>query len=528
MKAFVRLYHQIEEARSEQEAEQAMAIYFQSEASDEDKMWAISLLLDRRPKRIFTIAALKNRVMDYTGFDEWLFDSSYKITKDLTETLSLILPQEIAEENDIKLSSVMAMLQSMGKSSEKEQIAMLHLFWKQLWAPARLILHKLLTGGFRSRISPASISRALAPMLNRDTNDITVLLMSAWKAETHSFEALFRNNDTTSSLSKPYPFGNSIDLETKPESLGEASKWYAEYHWDGFRVQLIRRSNQFFIWTEGDELVTENFPDFTELTELDGGDLVIDGMVVAVDDKKILPATELQRKLLSRSPGQGANLVLLAFDLLEYQGQDIRNNPLIHRKKLLETLVQSTSGSVLNLSESFELKDWKKAHLLNNQSRIEGASGIVLKDKHAPYQNLAGQAWQFWKAKPFTIKGVLLYVQRGQGFDAGTYVEFSFGVKNKQGEWVSFAKTPVDMEEEDLIELKAFIKANTIEKFGPVTSIQALQVFELSFDGINPSSRHKSGFKLISPRMISWLKSESIEAVGSLEDLINMHKETVI
>ncbi len=496
-------------------------------AGEADKTWCVALLMGRRPKRPVNTALMRQWAAQVSGIPLWLFEESYFVVGDLAETISLVLPP-VAQCSSITLSEYMTALLSLSGKDE----AAAETFVKQAWAgmtqTERFVFNKLITGGFRVGVSQKLMVKALATHYHMEEGDIAHKLMGKWTPQENSVQRLISDNEGINNLSRPYPFYLAYPLEESTESLGCVSDWQLEYKWDGIRGQLIFRKNEIYLWSRGEELITDRFPELSALALSLPCDCVIDGEIMAWQDGKPLPFNFLQtrigRKTVSKQVLKTAPVVMVVYDLLEYKGRDIREEPLSTRRNLLESIVMETNAHTLILSERLQAASWDQAKTLRAQSREKLAEGLMIKRLDSPYQvgRKRGYWWK-WKVDPLSIDAVLIYAMRGHGRRANLYSDYTFAVW--QGtELVPFAKAYSGLTDKEMQEVDRFVKKNTLEKFGPVRSVTPELVFEIGFEGIAPSTRHKSGIALRFPRMLRWRKDKVAADANTLDDLKSILK----
>jgi len=325
----------------------------------------------------------------------------------------------------------------------------------------------------------------------------------------------------------PYPFYLAYALEGDPQALGDLSDWIIEPKLDGIRGQLIVRQNELFVWSRGEDLMTEKFPEFAKLNEILPDGTVIDGEVIPWKDGYALDfnvmQTRIGRKNLSAKSLQEAPLVLVCYDLLEWEGEDIRTKPLYERRALLKAILVTYSvDNLLILSEQKYFNSWEEAQTFRQHAREYFAEGLMLKRADSPYEVGRKRGnWYKWKTDPMTIDGVLIYAQSGSGRRANLFTDYTFAVWD-QDQLVPFTKAYSGLTDKELITIDNWIKRNTIEKFGPVRSVKAELVFELAFEGINLSTRHKSGVALRFPRIVRWRKDKLAKDANTKGDLLEL------
>ncbi len=528
MRKFAELYTRLDQTTKTNAKIDALADYF-AEADPVDTLWTVALLIGKRPKRTIKTGELKQWAVEMAQLPSWLFDESYHIVGDLAETISLVLPSTRDTSNH-SLHGLILLLKEFDLMAEEEKKETIQKIWNELNTSERLVFNKLITGSFRVGVSQQLVIKALAKRFALKETQIAHRLMGDWNPEQVNLEALLFQEHIHDDVSKPYPFYLAYQLEMAPEELGDVSNWQVERKYDGIRGQLIVRKGQLFIWSRGEDLMTDKLPEFAALRSLLPDGTVIDGEILPF--KNELPMafhvmqTRIGRKNLTKKALQDAPLVLLCYDLLEHQGKDIREMPLQKRRQLLEDVLhqvhqkENTLQEVLRLSPILPCRTPKELARLRLESREYLCEGLMLKHKESPYESgrRRGKWWK-WKIDPLTVDGVLLYAQRGHGRRANLYTDYTFAVWDRN-ELVPFAKAYSGLTDKELLEVDAWVKKNTKEKFGPVRSVTPELVFEIAFEGINPSPRHKSGVALRFPRILRWRKDKVIEEANSKEDLL--------
>ncbi|MEL6252805.1 MAG: ATP-dependent DNA ligase [Bacteroidota bacterium] len=522
MKDFAFLFQQLDQTNGTNAKIKALAEYFQ-QASDRDKLWTVAILSHRRPRRTVKTTLLREWAAEKAGIPQWLFEETYHIVGDLAETIALLLPAP-TEQIDKSLSDWIDFIKGLGALEEEEKKELVLEAWNSMEATERFVFNKLITGGFRMGVSQRNMTKALSKYTGIDDNSLAHRLMGNWTPDTTTFEDLILNENPLDDLSKPYPFYLAYALDNQPQRLGKPVEWQAERKWDGIRAQLIKRDGELFVWSRGEELVTDRFPEyFSLLDELPDG-TVIDGEVLPFKEGRPLPFQLLQTRIGRKKPGkktlEKAPLILMAYDLLEENGADIRELSMAERRKKLEAIHSGcTSDSVLHLSPVLTFDKWEDLAKIREDSRKHHSEGIMLKRKDSPYQSGRKRGdWWKWKVDPLTIDAVMIYAQRGHGRRANLYTDYTFAVW-KGEELVPFTKAYSGLTDKEIREVDRFVKANTLERFGPVRSVKAELVFEIAFEGINRSTRHKSGVALRFPRIHRWRQDKPKEEANTLEDL---------
>ncbi|MEZ5022693.1 MAG: ATP-dependent DNA ligase [Chitinophagales bacterium] len=520
MKAFTTLVTNIDSSTKTTVKVQSLVNYFQ-EASDEDKLWTIALFTHRRPKRPVKTSLLREWASELANIPLWLFEESYHIVGDLAETIALLVPQS-AHEPPIGLSKWIGRVIALRDQSEEDKKAAIQKYWKGMNQMERFVFNKILTGGFRIGVSQKLLTKALAIYLEQDEAVVAHRLMGNWLPNQTTFNQLLIEKDEHDMDAKPYPFYLTYALDKDLNDIGEPKDWIAERKWDGIRAQVIVRNKEIYIWSRGEELVTDKYPELHLLTErIDN--CVLDGELMAYKDDQPLSFHHLQtrigRKTVSKKLLSDVPVILMAYDILEYNGKDIRSTPIKERRALLENLVIEANYTSLKLSELVDFKNWKDLELEKDKSRALHCEGLMLKKKDSLYQvgRVKGDWWK-WKVEPYTIDAVLTYAMRGHGRRANLYTDYTFGLW-ENGVLVTFTKAYSGLTDKEILEIDRFVKQNSIQKFGPVRSVKPEIVFELAFEGIAISKRHKSGVAVRFPRIKRIRYDKKIEEANTLDEL---------
>ncbi|WP_445386085.1 ATP-dependent DNA ligase [Robiginitalea sp. IMCC44478] len=531
MKAFAELIKTLDATNRTNTKVAALSNYFK-DAPDPDKVWTIAILSHRRPSRAVNTTLLRQWASELAAIPLWLFEESYHIVGDLAETIALVIPEQHNKPSFEKpLSVVMEELIALKPLKEQQKKDYLLELWPQLDYYERFVFTKFITGGFRIGISQKLMTRALAQATGLDEDVLAYKLMGNWNPAEISFEDLVLKQKQADFLSKPYPFYLAYALEEEATALGSPEDWFMEHKWDGIRAQLIIRNNTLFVWSRGEELVTDSYPEFQALTEILPDGTVLDGEILPYPDGRIGSFNDLQkrlgRKTISKTLLQKIPVILKAYDLLEWQGDDIRTRPFQWRRKQLDTLVGPCAeipDIPLQLSPVLEIESWEQAAKERDRSREVRSEGLMLKQRSSPYRvgRKKGDWWK-WKVDPFTIDAVLTYAMRGHGRRSNLFTDYTFALwdRNEAGspELVTFAKAYSGLSDAEFRKLDAWIRKNTLERFGPVRSVTPYHVFEIAFEGIARSKRHKSGVATRFPRILRWRTDKKIEDANSLEEL---------
>ncbi|HET6577404.1 MAG TPA: ATP-dependent DNA ligase [Gemmatimonadales bacterium] len=523
MKAFARLYHALDETTATGEKVAALVAYFRA-APPRDAAWAVHFLSGRRPKRLVGLARLRAWAAEAAGIPDWLFEESYGAVGDLAETITLLLPDSAApSDRPLSWWAEERLLPLRGQDDRAQKAGMLGA-WRELGRQERYLWNKLVTGSFRVGVSARLVVRALAERSGIDEGTISHRLMGAWEPSPEFFERLIAPDTRDADVSRPYPFHLASPLEQEPASLGDPADWLAEWKWDGIRSQLIRRAGRTFLWSRGEELLNGRFPEVEEAAGLLPRGTVLDGELLPWADASPLPFGDLQRRIgrttLGRKILREVPVVLVAFDLLEEHGVDIRGLPFAERRERLAALLTATpSGGRLMLSPAVEADDWAGVAAARARAREAGAEGLMLKRGSSSYGvgRRRGDWWK-WKMDPLSVDAVLMYARPGSGRRAGLYTDYTFGVWDG-GRLVAFAKAYTGLTDEEIRRVDAFVRRNTVEKFGPVRTVKPELVFELAFEGIQRSTRHKSGIAVRLPRMARWRSDKRADEADTLARL---------
>lgn len=537
MKRFASLYDALDASTSTRAKVEAMRAYF-ALTPPEDAAWAVYVLAGGKLRQAAPSRLLRETGARVAGLPDWLVDECYEAVGDLAETLALILPPPEADD-DAPLHRWVDRLGALRAAAAGDKPALLESAWRALDARSRFLFNKLITGGLRVGVSRLLVTRALSSVAGVPAETIAQRLIGYLASDPARagmsgtrYEALIAPPGEGERGLQPYPFFLAHPLQQAPaEALGDADDWLAEWKWDGIRGQLVRRADEAALWSRGEELVSERFPELMEaaLTLPEG--CVLDGEVLAWQDGAPLPFARLQtritRKTVSRRLIDSVPVVFMAYDLLELDGQDLRPQPQWARRQKLEALLTASAHPRL-LSSPLISGDWLALAWQRAQSRDRGVEGLMLKRRDAAYgvgrvkSDARGQWWK-WKVDPWTVDAVLLYAQRGHGRRAGLYSDYTFAVWSVAADGsrtlVPFAKAYSGLTDAEMRAVDAFIKANTIERFGPVCSVRPELVFELGFEGLQASPRHKSGIAVRFPRMLRWRQDKPAAEADTLEAL---------
>jgi DNA ligase-1 len=532
MRRFADLYSALDASSGTQARVDALVAYF-SGVDAADGAWALHVLLGKQGKRLITGRRLRQICLEESPLPEWLFDDCYAHVGDSAETITLLWAQVGAGASQPLQHSLQHWMEQLLPAAAalegSEQAEAVRQLWRGLSRSELLVANKLLTGGLRVGVAQGLVVRALARLSGLEEAQLQHRLMGGFKPSAAALTALLAPADGAEAVpSRPYPFYLASPLEQQP--AGPASDWQAEWKFDGIRGQLIRRANEVFLWSRGEELIGAAFP---ELLAAAGGlanGTVLDGEILVwpAGSDQPAPFAQLQRRLGRKAPGRKllaeCPAAFVAYDLLELGGDDLRQRPLSQRRAALEELLQdlpettpTPAAGLLRLSPRLPLTAWEQLEPLRQQAASAAAEGLMLKGIASPY--LAGRKrGQWWKHKrdPFRLDAVLLYAQAGSGRRANLFTDYTFGLWDGEGQLVSFAKAYSGLDDAEITALDRWIRSHTSERFGPVRAVQPLQVFELAFEGLQRSSRHKSGIAVRFPRIARWRQDKPAAEADSL------------
>ncbi len=555
MNRFARLFGELDASTSMNAKLEALQRYY-AEADAADAAWATYFLAGGKPRQVVPTALMRTLAAQRAGIGEWLFEECYQAVGDLAETIAHVLPAP-SRRSELGLARwVGERLLPLRGTEPETQAARLAEWWDELDAPGRFLLVKLIGGGFRVGVSKLLVQRALAAHAGLDAKLVAQRMMGYTDAgarlDAASFAALIAPaGEGRTAGGQPYPFflAHALDvpvaqLEAK---LGPPANWLVEWKYDGIRAQLVKRDGQCWIWSRGEELVTERFPEIVEAARALPDGTVLDGEVVAWKEDALAPFQLLQqrigRKTLSKKVLADAPVGFIAYDLLEWKGADWREQPQHVRRAGLEAAVQ---GSPLQLSPLVPGGDWAALAATREQSRERRVEGFMLKHREARYgsgRTKSDGTWWKWKIAPLSVDAVLVYAQAGHGRRASVYTDYTFAVWNRAPrdaaeaqavldaiarrepaqpgalQLVTFAKAYSGLSDAEFAEVDRVIRQTTIEKFGPVRSVRPSLVFELGFEGIGRSPRHKSGIAVRFPRMLRIRGDKPLHEADTLQTL---------
>ncbi|SMC35862.1 ATP-dependent DNA ligase [Cellulophaga tyrosinoxydans] len=538
MKNFASLIKTLDSTTKTNTKVAALAEYF-AKASDTDKVWTIAILSHRRPPRPVNTTLLRQWASELSNIPLWLFEESYHIVGDLAETIALVIPSNPLQ-TDKSLTEFLEEMILLKKKPEEKKKEYLYNNWKALDYYERFVFTKLITGGFRIGVSQKLMTKALSKATEINEDILAYKLMGNWDPKTITFQELILEENENDYLSKPYPFYLAYAIENEVNDLGDVQEWSAEHKWDGIRSQTIFRNDELFVWSRGEELVTDKYPELEKLVGIIPNGTVIDAEILPYANNTIGTFNDLQtrigRKTVSKALLKKTPIILKAYDILEWEGNDIRHLPFIERRELLEKLFETISATEhlpIQISETIHFNSWEEVAKERERAREMYSEGLMLKRKDSPY--LVGRKkgdWWKWKVDPLTIDAVLTYAMRGHGRRSNLFTDYTFALWNTneegENELVTFAKAYSGLTDAEFRKVDAWIKKNTLERFGPVRSVTPYYVFEIAFEGIALSKRHKSGIATRFPRIIRWRHDKKIEDANTIEDLKSLIPSTSI
>ena len=562
MKAFAELYADLDATTSSNAKLAAMQRYF-TQAPPQDAAWAVYFLSGGRPRQLVPVKILRDLAVQVSGLSPWLFEESYQAVGDLAETISLVLPESPHTSADGLALWIEEKLLPLRGETPEVLARQLPTLWAQLDRSSLMLCIKLITGSFRVGVSKLLVTRALAGMAGLDSKRVAQRLVGytdlSHRPTAEGYLKLIAaesEDEHAQRGGQPYPFFLAHALSAPAEQfdtlLGPASDWQVEWKWDGIRSQVIKRDGHLWVWSRGEELVTERFPELHALASVLPDGTVIDGEIVVWKtsqpvteetfdaDAPLQPAVQpfallqqrIGRKTLSKKVLEDAPVVVMAYDLLEWQGEDWRSRPQAERREQLEALIADSRSPVLLPSPIVSGQDWLDLARQREASRSLGVEGMMLKARNALYgvgRTKDMGVWWKWKIDPFSVDAVLIYAQRGHGRRASLYSDYTFAVwdnppGSRERSLVPFAKAYSGLTDEEMRQVDSIVRKTTMEKFGPVSSVTPTLVFELGFEGIALSKRHKSGIAVRFPRMLRWRQDKTVDEADTLATLQDLLK----
>lgn len=519
MLRFSSLIHDLDVARAIKKKESYLLEYMHA-LPDVELLYFMGLFLGKRPKRIVKTSTLREWAADLAGLPLWLFEESYHIVGDLAETIALLVPQR--REEDFTLSQCYELLRELSQAEEVEQEARIKSIWQSFDLYGRFAFNKILTGSFRIGVSKKMITKVFARHKDLDIAEATHLLMGKWDPMKTSLDELIRSKEDVHIL-QPYPFMLAQSFDDSAPL--DPKEWLAEYKWDGIRAQIIKRKNEISIWSRGEEVLTKGFPQIYSAIESLDCNFVLDGEIMIWRGDMPGSFQDLQKRINLKKPSakklEDYPAYFMIFDAIEWDGKDMRSSPLSSRRERFSTL-EARHERIL-VSKVISYQTHQELEKIKENARSLGAEGLMVKRLDSQYEYGRKNTWLKWKLEPYTIDAVLLYAMRGHGRRANLYTDFTFALW-RESALVPFTKAYSGLTDAELKEVDQFVKRNTQQRFGPVSQVTPKLVFEIAFERIARSNRHKSGYAVRFPRILRWRKDKSINDANHLADLDELMK----
>ncbi len=525
MMRFAELYTRLDSTTKTNEKIAAIAAYL-DRADAADAAWAVYFLSGNKLRQIVPTKLLRVWATQRAEISAWLFDECYQTVGDLAETLALVVPPGVFKSPLSLAEWIEGRLLPLRKLSEEAQRTAVMEIWDETPVEVRLVIMKLITGAFRVGVSRQLVTRAIATQFGLVADVVAHRLMGDFQPTAEHYQRVIAPTDSESIPSAPYPFclAHAIDVDKGVESLGECNEYVAEWKWDGIRGQVIRRNSETFVWSRGEDLMENRWPEIEAAAALLPDGTVIDGEILAAVEDEVLPFAALQRRIGRKTVGKKllaeVPVVFYAFDLLEHQGRDVRQLALSERRSLLESTLAQTSHRSLRATKLLTAATWEELAQVRMASREHNAEGLMLKRKDSTYDvgRVRGTWWK-WKVAPYTIDAVLIYAQKGHGKRAGLFTDYTFALWD-DGKLVPFAKAYSGLDDAEIRKVDRFVRDHTTEAFGPVRSVAPKLVMELAFEGLQRSTRHKSGIATRFPRIARWRHDKQPEDANTLSELL--------
>jgi len=524
MRRFAAMFDRLDATTSTNAKVAVLVDYFRG-APPADAAWAIALLSGRKVGRAVPGSLLRDLVHEATDLPPWLVAECHAAVGDLSETIALLVPDQTDDGTDLSLSEFIDRhvlpLSMVDRQGQRRRIGET---WAMLNRTQRFLFHKLISTSFRVGVSKKLVIRAVGEAFDIDPAVVAHRLTGRWEPSAEALGKLIDPDTSTNEPGRPYPFCLAHPYEGALGELGPVGDWQIEWKWDGIRAQLIRRAGRTMLWSRGDEAIGAAFP---EIVQVAGGlpdGTVIDGELLAWADGEPLPFSELQKRLnrkrVQRSFWPEVPVAMMAYDLLERGGEDVRDRTTAERRAMLEELLAERGGEeALRLSPVLDPPDWGAAEALRRQSRQRGVEGLMLKRKSSTY-GVGRRRGDWWKLKvePFTIDAVMVAAQPGSGKRASLFTDYTFAVRDG-GRLVTIAKAYSGLTDAEIRRVDRWVRRHTTAKHGPVRSVEPTQVFELAFEGVAESDRHKAGLALRFPRIARRRDDKPAEEIDTLDNV---------
>ncbi|MEM6715473.1 MAG: ATP-dependent DNA ligase [Cyanobacteria bacterium P01_C01_bin.147] len=525
MKRFTELFQAIDATTSTNAKVEALRQYFADEAP-ENAVWALYLLLSKTRRRLVTSRVLRDVYLKISDLPEWLFEDCYSHVGDSAEVIALLLrdtPLQGKSAADIPLHQWMEQVIPLVKAADtdEEKHELIVSWWRSLDDFEIFVLNKVLTGAFRVGASSKLVIKGLAKASGIPEPVLAHRLMGDFEPTVAFYENLISEEAVESAPSQPYPFFLASQIDEEKFRAEDMSHWLAEWKWDGIRAQVIKRADEVFIWSRGEDLITEQFPEIVASMQAFPNGHVLDGEILCWEGDRPLTFNHLQKRLgrkrVTKKVMTENPVRFIAYDLIEHAGHDIREKPLRDRKSWLFELLDEYADERIGRSTPLAFDAFADLEAMRARSRDEGAEGLVIKAWDSPY--LVGRKRGYWwkyKVDPMTLDAVLIYAQAGSGKRANLFTDYTFALW--QGEdLVPFAKAYSGLDNAEIGKLDKWIRRHTTERFGPVRSVEPAHVFEIGFEGIAESKRHKSGISVRFPRILRWREDKPVAEADTLD-----------
>ena len=543
MRRFTELFRAIDATTSTNEKVKALQRYFHDE-SPKNSVWALHLLMGKTRKRLITSRVLREIFLQISDLPEWLFEESAAHVGDTAETIALLLSDTPVKATGTSqagsdtplhewLETVIPQVKDLSKTDTETLKALVLDRWANLADDEIFVLNKVLTGAFRVGASTKLVIKGLAAEYGITEAVLAHRLMGEIETTGEFYESLVDPDEADASPSRPYPFFLAAPIDVKKFAYDEMTpedqnRWQAEWKWDGIRAQLIYRDSQLFTWSRGEDLITHQFPEFESAVGTMPEGTVLDGEIICWDGEKPLDFNFLQKRLGRKKVGKKLMaeypVHFIAYDLLEENGADIRQQPLHERRASLIAIIDKYPSEYMSYAKPLLFNTFEDVETWRSHSREYGSEGLMLKAKDSPY--LVGRKRGYWwkhKVDPMTLDAVMIYAQAGRGKRANLFTDYTFALWTGQGEGktlVPFTKAYSGLDNAEIEKLDRWIRRNTREKFGPVRAVEPTHVFEIGFEGIAESKRHKSGIAVRFPRILRWRTDKPVEEADNLQSAI--------
>ena len=550
-RSFGNLINNLEQCNSTKKKINLISVFIK-DIDPRDGSWILLLLMSSRQKRVITGRRLKDILQASFRMPSWLIDDCFAQVGDSAETISLLWPQLKSELTDanIECSEVYnklfnepkeskplhwwmeTLLPAIKDATETTQNRLILKLWSDIADQDHYLTNKLITGGFRNGVSKGLVVKSIAKAYKLDESTVLERLMKPIEINNIWFQELTHpvSINRTDRGAIPYPFYLASPVEIEKIKETPPADWRLEYKWDGIRGQLIKRDTGAYLWSRGEELVNHVFPEIIEMAENLPDGTVLDGEILCwqKDVRKPMAFASLQRRLgrktVNKKLLKECPTVFLAYDILEHKSIDIRAYNLRDRLKLLESVQLNYNHPCLVIDNEKEFAEWEELIQLRDRARLEGAEGLMIKKISSHY--LSGRKRGYWwkyKHDPMTLDAVLIYAQAGTGKRANLFTDYTFALwdnsnkNSKDRKLVTFAKAYSGLNNSELMELDKWIRTHTIERYGPTRVVEQKQIFEIAFEGVMESKRHKCGLAVRFPRIHRWRIDKPVMEADCIE-----------